>query len=73
MRKRLKIGKEVAFVSYDPKTLKETFEKGTVVGLHTFFGDEKAAIVTKGGEIIEKDCAHIFTKWDEKYIKQEEE
>lgn len=73
MRKRLKIGQEVVFVSFDQKTCKETLEKGTIAGLRSFCGDERAAIATKGGVIIEVGRVHIFTKWDEKFVKQEEE
>lgn len=73
MKKRLKIGQKVAFVSFDPKTLKETFKKGTVVGTKCFFADEKVAIATKNGEIIEIKPSSVFTKWDENYIKKEEE
>lgn len=73
MRKRLKIGQEVVFVRFDGRRCKETLEKGTIVGLHTFCGGEKAAIATRGGAIIEVDRVHIFTKWDERFVKQEEE
>ena len=73
MRKRLKIGQEVAFVHFNPKNNKETLEKGTVIGLRSFCGDERVAIVTKGGAIIEVGRVHIFTKWDEKFVKQEKE
>ena len=72
MRKRLKIGQKVAFVRFDSKRGKETLEKGTIVGLHTFFGDDRAAIVVKGGAVIEVRHDHIFTKWDEQFVKQEE-
>ena len=73
MRRKLKIGQEVVFVSYDPKGSKETLEKGTIVGLRSFCGDERVAIATKGGAIIEVGRVHIFTKWDEQFVKQEAE
>lgn len=77
MRRKIKIGQEVAVIRFDFKTYKQSMEKGKVVAIcepiPNIQNEERLALVFKNGQIDDFDTSRIFTKWDENFIKKEEE
>lgn len=77
MRRKIKIGQEVVVIRYNFKTNRQRIEKGKVVAISSVETDtqysERIAVAFKDGNIDDFGLSSIFTKWDEDYIKQEEE